>query len=209
MKMKKYIALALALVMSLCMVACGDKGDTSMGDTSMGDPDETPVEDNTGDMSMGDVSMGEPDGGVEITDPVEDNNEAVDTENTVGKALMADFTAKAGTMTAEELANDLLTNEVIQFAGAAMPVEPGYLSGFDAEITEFKSATMFAPMIGTIPFVGYIFELEDGSDVAAFEQNLKDNANLRWNICTAADEMLVTSVDNTVFFLMAPYQMEA
>lgn len=225
--MKRIIALVLALVMSMALVACGKDANVNDQDT---DPNtgvgetvntETPVVDETETPVEGEEVTEEteqPVEGEEVTDETEpaegeeateDTEAEVDTENTIGKALMAQFTEQAGTVSAEELANALITNEAILFSGAAAPVEPGYLAGFDVEIDGFKTATMFAPMIGTIPFVGYVFELEDGADVAAFEQNLKDNANLRWNICTAADEMLVTSVGNTVFFLMAPYQLEA
>ena len=90
-----------------------------------------------------------------------------------------------------------------------MPVEPGFLVGFDnAEITGFKEGVMFAPMMGTIPFVGYIFELEDGADVDGFKQTLEDSANLRWNICTEAEELTVDSEGNKVFFLMSPMNFE-
>ena len=67
---------------------------------------------------------------------------------------------------------------------------------------------MFGPAIGTIPFVGYVFVLEDGADVEGFKTTLKDNANLRWNICTMAEEMVCESEGNTVFFLMCPTSFE-
>ena len=128
--------------------------------------------------------------------------------DTVGGALLEDFKANPEG-TAQEIADRLIANEVIEFAGATMPVEPGLLNGFDnAEITGFKEGVMFAPMMGTIPFVGYIFVLEDGADVNAFKQTLEDNANLRWNICTEAEEMTVDSEGNTVFFLMSPKAFE-
>ena len=38
--------------------------------------------------------------------------------------------------------------------------------------------------------------------------SLTDNANLAWNICTQADQMMVESVDNTVFFVMSPLSFE-
>ena len=57
-------------------------------------------------------------------------------------------------------------------------------------------------MIGAIPFVGYIFVLPDDADVDAFKTTLSDNADLRWNICVEADEMVVDNVGNTVFFVM-------
>ena len=57
-------------------------------------------------------------------------------------------------------------------------------------------------MIGTIPFVGYVFTVSDGGDVDAFVENLKNTADMRWNICTEADEMVVQAEGNRVFFVM-------
>ena len=130
---------------------------------------------------------------------------AVVTANTVGEKLCADFKAKLSAnpnMSDAELAQALISNEIIPFNGEAVPVDPGFLPGFKADITGFKTGTTFAPYIGTIPFVGYVFTLEDGADVNAFMQTLKDNADLRWNICTEAEEMVVDNVGNKVFFVM-------
>ena len=90
-----------------------------------------------------------------------------------------------------------------------MEIEAGYLNGFDNfEVTGFEQGAIFAPMMGTIPFVGYIFTLPADADVQAFMDSLTQNANLRWNICTSADEMTVSNVDNTVFFVMAPLSFD-
>jgi len=128
----------------------------------------------------------------------------------VGNTLLADFKAKAGShSSAVSLAEALLANPVIKFSGGAMAVEPGFLTGFDnAEIKGFKEGAMFAPMIGTIPFVGYVFILEDGTNASDFISTLKSSANLRWNICTTADEMLAGSSGNKVFFVMSPKAFE-
>lgn len=129
---------------------------------------------------------------------------------TVGNTLLSDFKAKAGShSSAVSLAEALLTNPVIKFNGGAMAVEPGYLTGFDnAEIKGFKEGAMFAPMIGTIPFVGYVFILEDSTNASDFISTLKSSANLRWNICTTADEMIAGSSGNKVFFVMSPKSFE-
>lgn len=126
---------------------------------------------------------------------------------TVGTKLLADFKTMAD-KTPQEIADALLTNEVIQFMPASMPVEPGFLNGFDNEIAGFEEGVMFGPAIGTIPFVGYIFTVADGGDVDAFVKTLEDNANLRWNICTEAEEMICEAVGNTVFFVMCPTTFE-
>lgn len=120
-----------------------------------------------------------------------------------------DFNSKmpfTGSM--EELANALLENEVLDFAGMAMPVEEGWLTGFTSEITGFTDGAVFAPMIGSIPFVGYVFRTASEADAAALKDALTAAHDLRWNICTAADEMLCTAKGDTVFFIMAPTAFE-
>ena len=136
--------------------------------------------------------------------------EKPEVSKTVGNTLLSDFKAKAGShSSAVSLAEALLANPVIQFSGGAMAVEPGFLTGFDnAEIKGFKEGAMFAPMIGTIPFVGYVFVLEDGTNASDFISTLKSSANLRWNICTTADEMVAGSSGNKVFFVMSPKSFE-
>ena len=138
----------------------------------------------------------------------DDKKEETKKPETVGEILLNEFKDNPEG-TAQEIAERIIGNEIIPFVGGANPIEPGLLSGFDnAEITGFKEGCMFGPMMGTIPFVGYIFVLEDGADVDAFVTTLKDNANLRWNICTEAEELTVESEGNTVFFLMSPEKFE-
>ena len=83
--------------------------------------------------------------------------------------------------------------------------EEGLLSGFgNTEITGFQSAATFGPVIGTIPFIGYLFQLDDPGAGAAFCQVLQDAADPQWNICTQADETIVRQDGDLVFFLMCP-----
>ncbi len=138
----------------------------------------------------------------------ESTNSEATTDATVGSTLLADFRANSSG-TAQEIADRLLKNEIIQFMGGAMPVDEGLLSGFDnTEIKGFKEGAMFAPMMSSIAFVGYIFELEEDADVEAFKTTLKDSANLRWNICVEAEELVVENEGSKVFFLMCPKSFE-
>lgn len=77
----------------------------------------------------------------------------------------------------------------------------GYLAGFDNEISGFSKAVMFTPMIGSIPFVGYVFETDDTDKLLS---TLKENANPAWNICVEADETVYSVKDGLVLFLMCP-----
>lgn len=181
--MKKIISLALAGLMVVSLAACGN--------------DKKPVEEP--EMNV-----------VETPAPVEKEETPVVEDLTVAETLLESFSDNAKEATdALSLAKDLVSNEIIAFSGDAIPVEPGLLNGFgETEITGFAEGAMFAPMIGTIPFVGYVFFLEEDTDVDAFEELLLTSSDLRWNVCTEADEKVVSSVDNKVFFVMSPLKFE-
>lgn len=135
------------------------------------------------------------------------NNETDPAPTTVGTKLLAEFKTMAD-KTPQEIADALMANEEIQFMPMVMPVEDEYLTGLGSNIKGYEEAVMFGPAIGTIPFVGYIFKLADGADVDAFTKSLEENADLRWNICTEAEEMVCEAVGNTVFFVMCPTSFE-
>ncbi len=127
---------------------------------------------------------------------------------TVGQKMLARFKQIATNRSTAEIADMMIAGDAVPFMAGAVPMEEGFLNGFNEEIKGFEEATMFGPMIGTIPFVGYIFKLPAGADVNSFMNNLKAQGNLRWNICTSAEEMVVGNVGQTVFFLMCPAQFE-
>lgn len=135
-----------------------------------------------------------------------------ETTGTVGEVLLATFNetmANNPEASALDIANAIIANPILLFGPDAVEVEPGFLTGFgNTEVTGFETAVMFGPVISTIPFVGYIFTLAEDADIDAFVTFLKDNANLRWNICTEAEELTVEKSGNTVFFLMSPLSLE-
>ena len=188
--MKKFLALLLAAVMLLSMAACGTK---------------TP--------EVTDPAPQVTDPAPEVTDPTDEIVETPDepaATGTVGETLLATFKANS-TGTAEEIANAVISDPIIQFMGMATPINTTdfeFLSGLGEAKIEYEEGAMFGPMIGTIPFIGYIFKLAEGTDVEAFKTTLEENANLRWNICTAAEELVIENEGNTVFFLMCPASFE-
>ena len=224
--MKKFLSLILALTMILSLAACGASNDAEENDAPAGEEEI---------MENEPAVDGEPEGEVEEEpavdeQPAADPNAPVENEpatpevpadpqpeesapaasgDTVAAQLQKAFEGMAAGSNALDIATALSTHEVIKFGAGAMPVEPGLLSGFDNyEVTGFQEGAVFMPMIGSIAFVGYIFTLEDGADVNAFMDNLKANANPRWNICVAAEETLVSNVGNKVFFVMSPLYLE-
>lgn len=105
-----------------------------------------------------------------------------------------------------EVAKKISENESIAIAVDVVELKDGdYVDGFDKEIKGYKKAYAIKSMIGSIPFIAYIFEVDNAGD---FEKELNDNANLRWNVCTEADNKSSAIVDNYVFFVMAPENFE-
>ena len=148
-----------------------------------------------------------------VENDVENNagNEVENNENvTLGTSILNIFKdVVAEDKTAEEIANAVIEGANLPFGPMAMPVEEGLLTGFDNyEVKGFEEGVVFMPMIGSIPFVGYIFKLPADADVDAFKTALSENSNRRWNICVEADETVVDNVGNTVFFLMCPASVE-
>lgn len=135
--------------------------------------------------------------------------EQADTEDTgtVAAVLVEQFRTEAESMAdVTKMADALSKSDVFKdVAMTTMEVEPGYLSGFENEIQGFSKGVMFAPMISTIPFVGYVFETENTDELV---KTLEENAKLDWNICTAADEKQMDVVGNYVVFIMSPKAFE-
>ncbi len=115
--------------------------------------------------------------------------------------------AKEGATT-NSIATALSTHESVAFAPMVLDVEEGFLAGFTSEITGFTSCTSFAPMIGSIPFVSYVFELSEDADKDAFIATLDETADLRWNVCVEAEEKLSATEGNFVYFVMSPLSFE-
>ncbi len=228
--MKKILAFILMLAMVVSFASCGKKDtvtntkdeltsedmsetvDTT-DDAATEEEEDTPAETETVPETKPQAKPEtKPEAQPQVKPETKPENSTPQTEQpqTLGGVLKADFISKASSHTsALSLAEALVSNSSIQFAGMATEVTEGYLTGFnDKEIKGFSQGAMFAPMIGTIPFVGYVFILENEADVSSFTAELKKHANLRWNLCTEAEEMITASSGNKVFFVMCPKSME-
>ena len=197
--MKKILATILAATMVISMAACGGRNNDSTENT------ESTVTTTESALAGTEGTTTETAGAVTESAATETEG-AAEAEGTAGEILFTAFKemmeAKPET-TAQEAADALITNEIIQFMGGAMPVEPGLLMGFgNAEIKGFEEAVVFMPMMGSIPFIGYVFDMPADADLEAFMTTLKENADMRWQICVEAEEMVVEAIGDKVFFLM-------
>lgn len=186
MKTNKKVSLILLSFMLILMTSCGSNESISSSISGADNTESSEV----------------------ASEPENSSYESI----SVGQTLLNDFKAELEadpSISLEELADNILSDDIIQFEGVHTTVENGMLTGFgNAEITGFKDGVMFSPMISSVPFIGYIFKLDDSTNAEEFTKMLKDNADLRWNICTEADEIIADYSGDTVFFLMCPKSFE-
>ena len=88
-------------------------------------------------------------------------------------------------------------------------VSEGVLKGFgNAEIAGFKKAVLVSTRSVKLPFLAYVFELEDGTDAENFKQTLKDNVDLKYNGITSADEIIVQDKGDKVVVIITPDKID-
>lgn len=236
--MKRILAILLVFVMLFSMASCGGKGDAETdGDQIKNEQQETENKDdqdqadddkkdeNTDDSEnvkddsadkKDDSTVSKPAGGsvgngAETQKPAGGSTDTPAKEETVGQILLKDFNSRVNDKsTTLSLAEGLISNSIIEFYGGVTPMEIGvYMPGLgEFDVSGYKECTSFGPMMSSIAFIGYIFELEEGTDADEFEKALAEHANPRWNVCVTADETTIDTNGRFVFFLMAPMHFE-
>ena len=204
MKKKIITLITAATLVGGTFVGCGEAKDAKpTGSDEIGN--STEFEEGVDSTEIEEVSTELNESSTEIDDSTE-SGESSD-EETVANTLCNVFETNAETVESlDELASLISSDQSLSLLSmTSMPVEPGFLNGFEAEITGFNNGVMVAPMIGTIPFVCYVFETDAPEELIS---QLEANYQLNWNICTQADEMLVKQYGKYVFFVMSPYTFE-
>lgn len=206
--MKKTVSLLVALCLLLSLCACGAKEPEA-------NPDPT-VEPIPEDIMNQPAAPGE--GPLAEEMPTADADmdaeapEGMVPSDSLGVQLQNAFLEIAEadpSLGAMDVFTSLMASPALSFGPVAVEVEPGLLTGFgNTEITGFEQGVMFAPMIGSIPFVGYVFRLAEDADTHAFADLLDENADPRWNICTEAEQTVIAVSGSLVFFVMCPMSME-
>lgn len=216
--MKRFVAFIMALAMLLALCACGAKvpGEETaptVAPTAEPTPEVIPEDIMNQPAAPGEGPLAEEMPAVGPEAEIEEEAGEIPVGDSLGIQLQNAFldAAKADpSLGAMDMVTGLMGTPALSFGPVAVEVEPGLLTGFgNTEITGFEEAVMFAPMIGSIPFVGYVFRLAEDGDTHAFADLLDENADPRWNICTEAEQTVIAISGQLVFFVMCPMSLEA
>lgn len=200
--MKKLVISLLFAMMAFSLVACGskEKDQTTKPNTNVtkpADKDEKPSNNDSTPAEKPDNNA-KPDEG---NKPDEDEDKEL-SNKTLGGKLALEFKKQIKDSTdISAIAKALAAEDFSTYSCDVLDASEGFLTGFKEEIKGFKKGVTFRPMIGSIPFVGYIFETDDAE---ALKATLLDKADPRWNICTEAAETICVTSGNYVFFTMCP-----
>lgn len=189
---KKYLCFTLLIISCLVITACG-KNPSSQAVNNVtdiyGETVAPPIMDNDNDKI----------------------NENYIPDKTIGTVLCEEFemvVMNNSEITLQDLMETIRSNPEIVFMCETQSVSAGNISGFNSDITGFMECFMLKPTIQTIPFVAYVFYLNENEDVETFEKKLYDNVNLKWNEVTEADEIVVTAVGRHVFCVISSYYFQ-
>lgn len=209
--MKKILALLLASLMLLSLVACNG-GNETQTDKNDAETNNVQNEDTT--------AAGEAQPEVKLPAVIKENTEITydDPTTTLGyyfwqkfvEVKTADASANSSKVV-EEIFNSNLVN-AIQMPMAYEVTSDMPLSGFffenadgeEIKIEGFESGYLFGSGMMGVAFIGYAFDLAEGTDATAFIKTLDENKDIRWNCCTTADMTIIDAIGNTVFFVMCP-----
>jgi len=186
--MKKFVSIALALVMALSLVACGSgekapetQAPTAAPTTEM--PTEAPT-----------------------TDAIENVTTGIDVPVTEAPSVEADTTTLEGIITA------LTTANPVEFMGGMIGVdltdtsEDGLwtlkaFTGLDnADL--ISEAMVFEPMMGSIPYSLVLVRATDAANAEAVADAMKAGIDQRKWICVEADDLMVTACGDVVMLIM-------
>lgn len=181
--MKKLLLTMLMATMLVSLVACGGKNDDSSTENQNPTPTEAPATPDNNETTT-------PDNGEAVTpdasakDPIDDVA-ILDVQN----AVVA--------LSGQNFGNFMMSEEILDKEAAAWVL--GY-EGFDLD---FAAASHFAPMMGSNAFELAFFRVAEGTDVQAFAEEIRTNADpVKW-ICVQADVVKTAIRGNTILFVMS------
>lgn len=181
--MKKLLLTMLMATMLVSLVACGGKNNDSSDENQNPTPTEAPATPDNNETTT-------PDNGDTVTpdasakDPVDDVA-ILDVQN----AVVA--------LSGQNFGNFMMSEEILDKEAA------GWVLGYEGFDLDFTAASHFAPMMGSNAFELAFFRVAEGTDVQAFAEEIRTNADpVKW-ICVQADVVKTAIRGNTILLVMS------
>lgn len=156
--MKKIITIALSLLMLLTLGACGSKDNETSELSSFAQGLKDIADPAFNICTQADTTVIEQDGNF-VFFLMYNKEDFSDLSDSYGDKLVDAFKANVNLANCEKIAEKIIEACADDIFLVGMNVEEGPLNGFSSDVKGFKDGYVFSPMIGTIPFVAYVFEV--------------------------------------------------
>ena len=114
--------------------------------------------------------------------------------------------------TCEELLNQIVEKQPVEFMGGIIPVdltdtsEDGlwnvrYFTGL-SDASQLREVSVYEPMMGSIAFSMVMVRTAEGADAQAVAENMKNGIDTRKWVCVGADDLLVAGYGEYVMLIM-------
>jgi len=191
-RMKKLLLTLLMATMLVGLTACGGKGE------------ETPAPTQTPTQAPANNDAQKPENN-ETQTP--DNNEAATPDNgitpdtstkeSIDDVAILEVQDAVVALSGQNFGNFMMSEEVFDKEAA------GWVLGYEGFDKEFVAASHFAPMMSSSAFELAFFRVAEGTDVQAFADDIRTNANpVKW-MCVQADVVKTAIRGNTILFVMS------
>jgi hypothetical protein len=141
---------------------------------------------------------------VETTVPVEPTTVPQETEPAVNMEEVIKSSVSAGiedSVGIKDILQGIVDSESLPISCVVEDIPEEFMPGFKNKIEGFTDGAMLMPVIGSQPFIVYLFNTEDADTLM---ETLKEEADPRWNICTEATVTVCENYENFVLFAMLP-----
>lgn len=188
--MKKLLLTMLMAAMLVGLTACGGKGEEAPTPTTA--PTQAPE---NNDAQTPDNN--------EAATPDEGSNPDVSAKDPVDDVAILEVQDAVVALSGQNFGNFMMSEEIVDKEAA------GWALGYEGFDKDFVAASHFAPMTGSTAFELVFFRVAEGTDVQAFADDIRANANpIKW-ICVQANVVKTAIRGNTILFVMSDEQRNA
>lgn len=186
-RMKKLLMTMLMATMLVGLVACGGKGEENPTPTTNPSATEAPA---TPTQAPENNDAQTPDNNETVTPDVS-------AKDPVDDVAILEVQDAVVALSGQNFGNFMISEEIFDKETA------GWVLGYEGFDKEFVAASHFAPMMSSKAFELAFFRVAEGTDVQAFADDIRANANpVKW-VCVQADVVKTAIRGNTILLVMS------
>ena len=192
-RMKKLLLTMLMATMLVGLTACGGKGEEAPTPTQA--PTQAPANNEAQTPENNDAQTPDNNGAVTPDDGVATPDASA--KESVDDVAILEVQDAVVALSGQNFGNFMMSEEIFDKEAA------GWVLGYEGFNKDFVAASHFAPMMSSTAFELAFFRVAEGTDVQAFADDIRTNADpIKW-MCVQAEVVKTAIRGNTILFVMS------